>query len=212
MSTRVNVTIKSPQGTFLYEIPSSGDEPYNIEALKNWSGDLSELRDLCLNPGHVGNPSYYFDVDTMKGTFVFRKAQLYWVRAPKDWEERGWNCYKYRDYDSYGYHSTRRGTKIWTHYYPKIFDVFSSQPDIGYTREDMKSLYKVLNSGLNRYMAGLIKTHYKYDPDKVCTWLSAVEDFAEVFFGSIKTLPLHMDVQGLERDIVSWRLAENAGT
>ncbi len=60
---------------------------------------------------HVGNPCYYYEVDLTKGTITAWESSTFWVNAPKNWEERGWNCWLGEN-GKYGYTSWRKGKKI----------------------------------------------------------------------------------------------------
>lgn len=208
MSTRGNVTVKTIHGTFMYEIPSSADEMENINLLKNWSGDMPELQDLYLNPGHVGNPSIFLDVDAIKGTLVIRKAQSFWVNAPEDWKERGYTCYQSdKDYKQWGYHSWRRGKVIMRHTYPEALTTPGAAHDWLYTKEDMKELADIFQ-GSNGYgqAAYLMKKEYKYDPQKIYLWLSAVEELVPALFGPYEELPTMINSWEPIKSIAIWRM------
>ena len=76
---------------------------------------LSELIEECgLSLGWVGNPSYYYTFDFVKKTLEVLGYKLRWIKAPADWQERGWNCYQ--DYngkhEGYGWHSNVKGKKL----------------------------------------------------------------------------------------------------
>lgn len=210
MSTRGNVTVKTRHGTFYYEIPSSADEMDNIKLLQNWSGDMPDLQELYMNPGHVGNPSIFFDVDAIKGTLTIRKAQSYWVNAPEDWREKGWVCYEKDDDPSrYGYHTYRRGKVIMRHTYPEALTTPDAAPDWLYTKEDMKELAGIFQ-GSNGYThaAYLMKKEYKYDPQKIYLWLSAVEELVPALFGPYEELPTMINSWEPIKSIAIWRMSK----
>jgi hypothetical protein len=210
MSTRANVTIKTTKGTFLYEIPSSADEPENLKILQNWSGDMPFLQELYLSPGHVGNPSLYYDVDAIKGTITVRKAQSFWVNAPKDWKERGWTCYRKDDNpNQYGYHSYRRGKVMVTYSYPEALTEPVVPSGWLYTKDDMKELAKIFQ-GSNGYThaAYLMKKEYKYDPAKIYMWLSAIEELVPVLFGPVEELPTMLNSWEPIKSIALWRIRQ----
>jgi len=260
MSTRGNVTIKTKHGTFMYEIPSSADEMDNIKLLENWSGDMPELQELHMNPGHVGNPSIFLDVDAIKGTLTIRKAQSFWVNAPEDWRERGYICYQSdKDYKQWGYHSWRRGNVIMRHTYPEALTTPGAAPDWLYTKEDMKELASIfqgsngysqaaylmkkvsavkelvpvlfgpytkeemkelasISQGYNGYSQGsngysqaayLMKKEYKYDPQKIYLWLSAVKELVPVLFGPYEELPTMLNSWEPIKSIAIWRMKMN---
>lgn len=209
MSTRANVTIKTFKGKFQYEIPSSGDEPENLKILQNWAGDMPDLIDLCMYPGHVGNPSLYYDVDAINGTIRVYNAQSFWVNAPKDWKERGYSCYQKDDNpNQYGYHSWRRGKlRASYQYLHQTLTVPVVASDWLYTKEDMKELADVLR-GSNAYIhaAYLMKKEYKYDPDKIYMWLSAVDELVPVLFGPVEELPTMLNSWEPIKSIALWRI------
>ena len=136
--TRANFTIITEQGKFKLQANSSAypsnvmddllkfamstatenaggingfyDEP-DPEALSNF------INDLYLTLGHVGNPTYFYDVD-----FVNKRVKVWgyasrWINAPSDWKERGWNCWVGKN-GKYGYTSFVKGRNL----YDKSFD------------------------------------------------------------------------------------------
>lgn len=64
-----------------------------------------------LTPGTVGNPYYYYEVDQLKHTVTMWDSDVYWVNAPDDWKERGYNCWQGKN-GRYGYSNWRKGKKL----------------------------------------------------------------------------------------------------
>lgn len=94
--------------------------------------------DLGLFPGHVGNPYYYYEIDLEKGIVRAWESQTYWVNAPVDWEEKGWNCYKGSN-GKFGYTNWRKGKKI---FHTTVDDLMATKKDF----EDVKFFMPMIPS------------------------------------------------------------------
>jgi len=84
------------------------------------------IRDLNLSIGHVGNPSYYYEIDFVKQTIKVWANAMYWVNAPSDWKERGWYCYLYKS-NNYGYHAWRKGKLIYNNTFRNVTAVITQK-------------------------------------------------------------------------------------
>jgi len=51
------------------------------------------LQDTYATIGGVGNFSYAYEVDLVKGTVKAWESGIRWINAPLDWEKRGWRCW-----------------------------------------------------------------------------------------------------------------------
>lgn len=125
MSTRANILVIQEcfPKKVNFEIASSGYPSYVLDTLVNFctehiikygSGekklynriDGMALRDftndLCPTISVVGNPSYIYEIDLVKGTLKVWNTKTKWVNAPLDWKERGWNCWLGSN-NKYGY-------------------------------------------------------------------------------------------------------------
>ena len=47
-----------------------------------------------LRPGQVGNFSYAYKVDLVKGTIIAWENKMRWFYAPENWKEKGYECYE----------------------------------------------------------------------------------------------------------------------
>jgi hypothetical protein len=128
MSTRANITIIQdcfPKKVY-FELTSSGYPSHVLDTLVNFCTEhiikqdtghgvtkriynrISEIAlrdlvvDLCPSISVVGNPSYIYEIDLVKGTFKAWNTRTKWVNAPLDWKERGWNCWLGNN-NKYGY-------------------------------------------------------------------------------------------------------------
>jgi hypothetical protein len=66
-----------------------------------------------LSPGVVGNPYYYYEVNQRTQSVRIWKAEIYWVNAPVDWKERGYNCWQ-NEQGRWGYSNWRKGKLLET--------------------------------------------------------------------------------------------------
>ena len=77
------------------------------------SRDISNLVEACgLTFGHVGNPSYFYEIDFVNKHVKVWDSRISWVNAPIDWKERGWNCWIGKN-NRYGYSNWVKGKKIY---------------------------------------------------------------------------------------------------
>ena len=77
------------------------------------SRDISNLVEACgLTFGHVGNPSYFYEIDFVNKHVKVWDSRISWVNAPIDWKERGWNCWIGKN-NKYGYSNWVKGKKIY---------------------------------------------------------------------------------------------------
>ena len=117
--TRANVVIiRHGQKTYL-EIKSDGFPHRVVPALQAYVKnhpemseslcDLELFKEINVCFGHVGNPTYFYDVNVDEGTVKARRAQHFWVQAPENWRGKGYVCYRGGPRGEYGYPSWRRG-------------------------------------------------------------------------------------------------------
>jgi hypothetical protein len=131
--TRANIVIITRQGKFNFQCNSSA-YPSNVMAIvlkfatstastnsgaTNGFYDAPDSRELAefiedfgLTLGHVGNPSYFYDIDFVKQTVKVWDKKQRWVTAPADWKERGWNCYESKK-GVFGWHTDIKGKLIY---------------------------------------------------------------------------------------------------
>lgn len=132
--TRANIIIITPQGNFKFQCNSSA-YPSNVmgsvlkfatSTASNNTGapngfydnpDSDKLAEFIesfgLTLGHVGNPSYYYEIDFVKQHVKVWNSRLKWVKAPADWEARGWRCYQNTSTSGYGWHSNVKNKLIY---------------------------------------------------------------------------------------------------
>jgi hypothetical protein len=74
--------------------------------------DLAEfIKEANLTLGHVGNFSYFYEIDFNKQTFKAWDYTTRWINAPVDWEARGWRCWKGTN-GKFGYSTFCKGKKL----------------------------------------------------------------------------------------------------
>lgn len=118
--TRANITIITGQGNFKFQANSSAYPSWMMENLlkfatstattnSNFNGEiwfydepdsfnLSDFINSCgLTLGHVGNPSYFYEINFVKQTVKVWDYKTRWVNAPTLWKEKGYHCYQNKD-------------------------------------------------------------------------------------------------------------------
>lgn len=131
--TRANIVIITPQGKFKFQANSSAYPSWMMEDVikfatstaSNNGGasngfypqpDTPELsafiENTSLTLGHVGNPSYFYDIDFVKQTVKVWDKKRRWNYAPVNWEERGYHCPEKKN-DKFGWHSDVKGKLIY---------------------------------------------------------------------------------------------------
>ena len=118
--TRANILIISDGNKFKLRIGSDGYPadvlpiliPYK-DARDYYELDLRQfVIDLGLTLGHIGNPCYYYDLNLDDHWLKAWKSTMYWVNAPENWRERGWNCHLGGN-GKYGYENWRKGILVY---------------------------------------------------------------------------------------------------
>lgn len=117
--TRGNIVIKWYKNIWNFEIGSDA-YPENIVPLlftllkKNpyqlYLNDLSELFGNAAL-GHVGNWSYWYEINLSAHTINVWESKVRWVNAPANWKEQGWYCWLGVN-GKYGYIDWVKGKKI----------------------------------------------------------------------------------------------------
>jgi len=198
MSTRANVIIRSRKQKlfFQYEIRSDSYPESIVPELVKFKGDVRDLTDLCMFPGKLGNPFYYYDINADYGSILVFQAQSYWQNAPDNWKEKGWlGCYK-NNYGNYGYTAIRKGKRL-LKYERKIDECdIKLLENSSYTKKDFKQFED--KDHCFKYWMGTLK----YDPTLIHTWMSASEEIYPLFYEN----PLEKVPLSLGTDISKWRL------
>ena len=140
--TRANFVIITPQGKYKFQGNSScypsnimdsvlrfsiSTASTNLGATNGFysepeSNSLSKLiDDVGLTLGHVGNPSYFYEIDFIKQTVSVWDYKLSWINAPLDWQEKGWSCWIGKN-GKYGYSNFVKGKKIYNKSFADIKD------------------------------------------------------------------------------------------
>lgn len=119
MGTRANILIIQggfPKKVYFERINSGSPDQILLELInfcekQYYNGKLydrtmsdniiSLMVDLGLEVSQVGNFSYQYEIDLIKGTLRVWNSKTRWITAPADWQERGWNCHF--NGKSYGY-------------------------------------------------------------------------------------------------------------
>lgn len=136
--TRANITVLTIYGKYKFQANSSAYPSNVIEPIINFatsvvsnnavfngkigmydepcSSDLSTfIEEVGLTFGHVGNPSYYYDIDFVKGEIRVYDTNVRWINAPIDWEEKGWRGLYEGKNGKLGYHSIIKGKNLLTY-------------------------------------------------------------------------------------------------
>ena len=210
--TRANIVIYSIILGIKFEYCVSGDGyPSRVmPELKAWDGTLESLTDLYLQVGRIGNFYYAYELNLDTGEIKAWDAKTYWVNAPSDWKERGWNCWENSD-GKPGYTSWRKGKVVEA---AKIENckplVINRDSDPIYNSKELKKL-----RNKNDYEAQYLAKYWK-DPIKNKLYVSADKDAYEYMYAySDEDLPLHMaemvsHPQWREAKIYNWRLNRKA--
>lgn len=119
MGTRANIVIIQdgfPKKVYFERISSGSPDQILLELInfcenqfchnKLYDHTLSTniidlMMDLGLEISQVGNFSYHYEIDLIKGSLKVWNSKTQWITAPANWQERGWNCYS--NGKSYGY-------------------------------------------------------------------------------------------------------------
>ena len=154
--TRANFLIITRQGKFKFQANSSAYPSYmgshilefaistastNGGATNGFydSPDSRELANFiegcCLTFGHVGNPSYFYEIDFVKQHVKAWDSRLSWVNAPLDWRERGWNCWEGKN-GKFGYTNWVKGKLIYNKRLSELLD--SGQDYVPIMREGIE--------------------------------------------------------------------------
>ncbi len=76
------------------------------------SGALQNLlKETYATIGSIGNFSYAYKVDLLKGTITAWNSGTRWINAPENWEERGWSCWIGKNGKA-GYTTWIKGKKV----------------------------------------------------------------------------------------------------
>lgn len=206
--TRGNLIIQSPaQGlSFYYQINSSAYPREIIPELLKYDGTPESL-DLGLEPGQVGNFSYFYELDVTSGTLKVWDSTTYWQNAPKNWKEKGYNCWMGKN-GQYGYTNWKKKnrldilgytTKPVNPYRGLIKLVENDQ----FTRDQLKEYSDEHIGCLQYYMKKL-----RFDPTKVHTWLAACPDYyTPMYEESLDEQALKINSNyTIEKEIANWRL------
>ena len=119
--TRANILIISDYNKFKLQVSGDGQLEEMILPLLRYKDARDyfnlDLKQFCIDIGgvrlgHVANPYYYYDLNLDIHEVKAWEATKYWVNAPKNWRERGWNCYLGEN-GKYGYHNWRKGPVIY---------------------------------------------------------------------------------------------------
>lgn len=162
--TRANITVVTIYGKYKFQANSSAYPSYVIEPIINFatsvvsnnavfngklgrydepcSSDLSTfIEEVGLTFGHVGNPSYYYDIDFVKGEIRVYGNNMRWVNAPIDWEEKGWRGLYEGKNGKLGYNSIVKGKNLLTY---SILDlVFINDGKIVINKDIVERLKKI---------------------------------------------------------------------
>lgn len=147
--TRANFIIVTRQGKFKFQSNSSAYPSYMGESILEFalstastnggatngfydnpdSRELSNFIENCgLTLGHVGNPSYFYEIDFVKQHVKAWDNKLSWVNAPLDWKERGWSCWEGKN-GKFGYTNWVKGKLIYNKRLSELLDkVLDNKP------------------------------------------------------------------------------------
>ena len=203
--TRAQILIFSKiQGlTFRYGVNSDGYPDRILPILKRYKGDVT-LLDNEFSMEVPGNPSYYYELNCDNGIVTCWGTQTYWRNAPKDWRERGWNCWQ-NDKGDYGYSNFRKGKIEFNTRVSQTPIKIKLYPNAQYSPKDILSLKK--ETWISWDLKQLLKRR-NTTPDILYTYIYAERDIhRKMYVIPYNDIPLYINEEGTE--ILKWRLSIN---
>jgi hypothetical protein len=187
---------------FAFGKHSDGYPDEVLPTLRTWDGSIESLRDLYLDCHWDGNFSYWYELNADTGSVIGWEAQTYWVTAPVDWKEKGYNCWVGTN-GKYGWTDWRKGKRV------GVFTILPTPiqllTDTQYTSKDLKAFRDMNNS----YEVQSLTTHWR-NPNKTRTFVSVNNDLEQIMYvEKFDELPLKLNSfqpDSLEAKILKWRL------
>jgi hypothetical protein len=148
MSTRANITLTTRQGKFKFQANGSAYPSNVMKSILTFAisvvsrnayfkkvggigyydnpdgyelGNFIAQMDLQL--GHVGNPTYFYDIDFTFGIIKVFESKRRWVNAPNDWQAKGWVNLEQNSKGRWGYYTEIKGKEIYNRFVLDLVDL-----------------------------------------------------------------------------------------
>jgi hypothetical protein len=95
------------------------------------SAIASLIDELALSFGHVGNFSYYYEINFVTQTVKVWEYETYWKNAPADWKEKGWQGV-YENKGKFGYTWFRKGAVVFHKRFGDLISFTGGKPYVSY--------------------------------------------------------------------------------